>query len=249
MAFCSMTIEPSSTPGQGPAPRLAPRPGETFARKLRGFGPMGVAAILVVLLIGNVSIRGFTVPLGALLAIAWTWLSRTPWSEIGCMRPKSWAVSTVVAIILGGAFKLAMKALVMPLLGAPAINSTYHYLKRNRAALPGAVFTMIVAAGLGEETVFRGFLFDRMGHLLGRGAGAKTVILVLTAVRFGLAHYSSQGLSGTEQATIVGLVFGMLLAITSRIWPLMCAHAAFDLTALAIIYFDLETRVACLVFP
>ena len=51
-----------------------------------------------------------------------------------------------------------------------------------------------------------------------------------------------------QQATIVGLVFGAIFAITGRIWMLMLAHAAFDLTALAIIYWDLETDVARLLF-
>lgn len=51
-----------------------------------------------------------------------------------------------------------------------------------------------------------------------------------------------------EQATIVGLVFGTIFAVTGRIWMLMCAHAAFDLTAPAIIYWDLESDVAHLVF-
>jgi len=54
--------------------------------------------------------------------------------------------------------------------------------------------------------------------------------------------------AGTEQATIVWLVFGTIRAITGRIWMRMCAHAAFDLTALAIIYWNLESAVAHLVF-
>jgi hypothetical protein len=54
--------------------------------------------------------------------------------------------------------------------------------------------------------------------------------------------------AGVEQATIVGLVFGRIMAVTGRIWMLILAHAAFDLTALAIIYWDLESRVAHLVF-
>ena len=57
-----------------------------------------------------------------------------------------------------------------------------------------------------------------------------------------------QGLTGAEQATIVGLVFGTIFAVTGRIWMLMFAHAAFDLTALAMIYWNLETRVARIVF-
>lgn len=33
-------------------------------------------------------------------------------------------------------------------------------------------------------------------------------------------------------------------AVTGRIWMLMVAHAAFDLTALAVIYWNLESKVA-----
>ena len=107
---------------------------------------------------------------------------------------------------------------------------------------------MIVVAGFGEETVFRGFLFNRFGKLLGCAWWARTLTVALTSVWFGLGHYSVQGLAGTEQATIVGLVYGTIFAATGRIWMLMCAHAAFDLTALAIIFWNVESDVAHFVF-
>ena len=103
-------------------------------------------------------------------------------------------------------------------------------------------------AGFGEETVFRGYLFERLGKLLGSSARAKAAIVLLTAAWFGLAHYRDQGLAGAEQATIVGLVFGTIFAVSGRIWMLMVAHAAFDLVAIAIIYWNLESKVAHLVF-
>jgi membrane protease YdiL (CAAX protease family) len=56
------------------------------------------------------------------------------------------------------------------------------------------------------------------------------------------------GLAGAQQATITGLVFGTIFAATGRLWMLMCAHAAFDLVALALIYWNLESDVAHLVF-
>jgi len=58
----------------------------------------------------------------------------------------------------------------------------------------------------------------------------------------------TKGLAGVEQATVVGLVFGAIFAATGRIWMLMFAHAAFDLIAIAIIYWNLESTVAHLVF-
>jgi membrane protease YdiL (CAAX protease family) len=107
---------------------------------------------------------------------------------------------------------------------------------------------MIIGAGFGEETVFRGFLFERFGKLFGSSALAKAIIVLITASWFGAAHYSLQGLAGVEQAAIVGLVYGTIFAITGRIWMLMIAHAAFDLTALAIIYWNLESTFGRLVF-
>jgi membrane protease YdiL (CAAX protease family) len=65
---------------------------------------------------------------------------------------------------------------------------------------------------------------------------------------FGLAHYADQGLSGVQQATIVGIVFAAVFAVTRNLWPLIVAHAAFDVTAVFIIYRDLESYVAHLVF-
>ena len=55
-------------------------------------------------------------------------------------------------------------------------------------------------------------------------------------------------MSGATQAAIVGLVLGTMYAFTRRLPLLMIIHAAFDLTALAIIYFGLESRVAHWVF-
>ena len=140
-----------------------------------------------------------------------------------------------------------MKAIVMPLLGADPINQAYHYLAGNTAALPGMVFTLIIVAGFGEETVFRGWMFERLGKLFGASVWARTFIVLLTSIWFALLHYKEQGLAGVEQAIITGLVFGTIFAIRRRIFMLMVAHAAFDLMALAIIYWDIESEVAHLI--
>jgi membrane protease YdiL (CAAX protease family) len=141
-----------------------------------------------------------------------------------------------------------MKAMVMPLLGAPSINQAYHFLAGNRAALPAMLYVIIAGAGFGEETIFRGWMFERFGKLFGSSGPAKTFIVLIASAWFGLDHYAVQGLPGVEQATIVGLVFGTIFAITGQLPMLMIAHAAFDLTALAMIYWNLESAVAHLIF-
>lgn len=213
------------------------------ATELRRFGPLGILAILVIAA-GNFL---FT-PLSALLVLAWAHQSGTPWREIGYVRPKSWATTIAIGVVFGVAFKLLMKAIVMPLLGADPINQAFQYLVGNTAALPWILYAVTIGAGFGEETVFRGYMFERLGKLFGAGAWVTPVIVVLSAAWFGLIHYPVQGTAGVQQATIVGLAFGTIFAITGQIWMLMFAHAAFDLTAVAIIYWNLEREVAHLIF-
>jgi membrane protease YdiL (CAAX protease family) len=213
-------------------------PDDRLAAALRGFGPLSLLSFALIVL-GN----GPFPPLGALLALGWARLAGIPWRALGFVRPRRpWMLALGVPI--GIVFKLVMKSVVMPLLGAHPINNAYHFLAHDAAALPGAIYTMVVGAGFGEETVFRGYLFERLGRLLGTSATAKGGIVITTALLFGLAHYPNQGLWGAEQAIITGAALGALFSLTGEIWLPMIIHAAFDLTALAVIYFDLETTVS-----
>ena len=216
-----------------------PEASNGLARKLRGFGPVGLLAILVILA-GN----ALAAPMSAVLALVWARWSHTPWREIGYVRPKNWIATVAGGVAFGITFKLLLKSAVMPLLGAPDVNQAYHYLAGNRAAIPATLWLLIAGAGFGEETIFRSYMFERLGKLLGKGVSARTAIVLITSTLFAWSHYSTQGLAGTEQAAITGLVFGTIFAVTGRIFMLMCAHAAFDLTAYALIYWGLEARVA-----
>ncbi|OLB67271.1 MAG: hypothetical protein DMD38_10145 [Gemmatimonadetes bacterium] len=205
---------------------------------LRGFGPLGLAAIALILA-GNFLFA----PLSALLVLAWAYGSETPWHELGFVRPRSWTKSLVIGIAFGALFKLAMKAIVMPLLGAPPLNTHYHFLAGNTAALPGMLYAVIIGAGFGEETLYRGYMFERLGKLLGRSRAAKIGIVLITTTLFAAAHYPDQGIPGVEQAVFTGLVFGGIFAVTGELFMLMVAHATFDVVALALIYWNLEAKV------
>ena len=164
------------------------------------------------------------------------------------MRPRSWLRSIAIGLVFGALFKLVMKAVVMPLLGAPAVNAPYHYIAGNAAALPFVLFVVITGGGFGEETVYRGFLFERLGKLLGTSGRAKLAIVLLTTAVFASGHWWDQGLPGVEQAVFTGLVFGGIYALRGQLFMLMVAHAAFDVVAVALIYWNLEPRIAHLFF-
>lgn len=212
---------------------------ERWAARLRGFGPLGILAILIVLG-GNML---FT-PLSAILALIWGWISRTPWRDLGFVRPRSWPRTIALGIIFGVALKFAMKSIVMPLLGAPPVNGPFHFLAHNPSEIPWMLYVIVIGAGFGEETIFRGWAFERFGGLLGRAPWAKAVAVLFTSAWFGQAHYGFQGVTGVQNAFVVGLVFSTVFAVTGRIFLLMIAHVAFDLAAYAMIYWDWETAVA-----
>lgn len=214
---------------------------DRWAARLRGFGPAGIIATVLIPFAG-------TPLIGAVLVLVWAQLSRTPLREIGYVPPRSWTGTIVGGIAFGVAFKLVMKTLVMPLLGADPINHAYHYLVGNAAALPAAAALMIFGGGFAEETIYRGFLFARFGNLFGSRRGAKVLTVLLTSLWFAAMHYPDQGFPGVEQAIMTGLTFGTIVAVTRSVFVTMFAHAAFDLAAIAIIYWDLEARIAHLVF-
>lgn len=182
-----------------------------------------------------------------LLVVAWASRSGRL-HAIGYVRPDRWARDVALGILLGVGLKLILKILIMPLLGADPVNHPYHYLAGDGGAIPGMVLVIVFGAGFGEETVFRGFAFDRLEKLFGSGIQAKALTVLVTTVLFALAHYHDQGVDGAKQAAMVGLVFGSIFAATGELWLVICGHVAFDLTAVAIIYWNLEVPLTRLVF-
>lgn len=222
---------------------MKPAADDSFAASLRGFGPIGLLAVLIILS-GNL----LQAPLSAFLVLAWAYRSRTPWREIGYVQPGHWLRDALLGIAGGLALRLLVQVIVMPLLGHHPINQQFHFLVGNTAALPWVALFLLVVSGFGEETLFRGYLFERLKKLFGDSRGALIAIVVFTSAFFAIAHYPEQGWVGVKQATVTGLVFGTVFAITGRIWAIMWAHAAFNLLAMTIIYLDLESKVSHLVF-
>jgi membrane protease YdiL (CAAX protease family) len=181
---------------------------------------------------------------GALLIVGWARASRTPLSELGLVRPQSWAGGLLLGIGLGVAVFLAMKAVVMPLLGTPAVNPGIAHLIGSPKRIIVSIVYMIVSAGICEEIVFRGYLFERLGRLFSDASARRLPILLLTATFFGLVHYQS-GIYAMVNAGIGGIILGAIYLINrKRLWMVMVTHAANDLCALAIGVFHLQAAVA-----
>ena len=214
------------------------------AQRLRQFGPLGVVVMLAIF---ASSVLGFSVT--AILVFVWAHHSNTPLRALGFKTPRHPAATLLAGIVLGVTLKLALKSIALPLLGAPAVNQTYHYVTGNAAVLPLLIGTVLINAAFGEEVFFRGYLFERLGALLGASRAALFATVVVTSGLFALAHYQDQGLPGVEQASMTGLVLGGIYAWRKEIWLPMVVHAAYDLAAILLIYMGWEEAVARLIFP
>jgi len=156
---------------------------DELARRLRGFGLLGITAMLIIFF-GN----SLFIPLSGLLVLVWAWISKTPWRDLGFARPRSWLRLIIAAILFGAALKFGMKAIVMPLLGAPPVNQAFHFLANNPSAIPWMLYAIIAGAGFGEEMIFRSWAFERIGKLIGTAPWAKVVTVLFTSAWFGYEH-------------------------------------------------------------
>ncbi|MHA6289365.1 CPBP family intramembrane glutamic endopeptidase [Maricaulis sp. CAU 1757] len=98
-----------------------------------------------------------------------------------------------------------------------------------------------IAAGLGEEMLFRGYLITRIGHVLPGGAIMSVLAVALAASLFGLGHVYYQGLRGFVQTGLIGLALGLLfLAYKRNLWPLVIAHGLVDSLVFTALYLELD---------
>lgn len=86
---------------------------------------------------------------------------------------------------------------------------------------------LCLAAGLGEEIVYRGFLVTYLSDLLGSRGLTPALIILLPAVSFGIAHVY-QGGRAVIKIVAMALLFGFFFYRTQSLWPLVLLHIAID---------------------
>ena len=86
---------------------------------------------------------------------------------------------------------------------------------------------LAVAAGVGEEIVYRGFLITYLQDTLGPGPEATAAALLFPAVAFGIGHFY-QGWKAVVKIVAMAVLFGFFFLRTGTLWPLMLLHTAVD---------------------
>ncbi|WP_181408363.1 CPBP family intramembrane glutamic endopeptidase [Schumannella sp. 10F1B-5-1] len=121
----------------------------------------------------------------------------------------------------------------------PAIGDVQALLPRNRREL-GWGAGMSINAGVMEELLFRlavpTLLFAVLVDALAGSSDGPAALLAagIAIVLFGALH-AYQGWRGAVMATVLGLVFFGLYAVTGMIWVPIVVHALFDLRSMVLL--------------
>ncbi len=83
-----------------------------------------------------------------------------------------------------------------------------------------------LAAGIGEETAYRGMLFAILVYL----TGSQVAAVLIASVAFGLAH-AVQGPRGVLSIFLIALMAHGLVLYAHSLLPVMVAHAVYDAIA------------------
>jgi membrane protease YdiL (CAAX protease family) len=114
--------------------------------------------------------------------------------------------------------------------------SVYSYLQDNIVMLFLTLTGVYIGSSMGEEIIYRAFLIIRVTELGLFQKGNKWFALIISALFFGLAHYS-WGPMGIVQTAFMGLVLGLCyLYLNKRIWVLILAHAYMDTILMVQLY-------------
>lgn len=150
---------------------------------------------------------------------------------------------TVVRALLIFAFAAPLlDLLIQPLLnkctGEVADYSAFEALAGNVGKYLKYVLYVLISAAIGEEILFRGFVFRQLQILLPQGRWSTKFTIVISAVLFSLPHLY-QGISGLIMTFIFGLLFAIVYVKSKHnLWVSIILHALIDLMFLTLAYFD-----------
>ncbi|MGB3166874.1 MAG: CPBP family intramembrane glutamic endopeptidase [Alteraurantiacibacter sp.] len=176
------------------------------------------------------------------LTVAWAWLKHDghlaqAWNFA---RPDSWRSTLGWATIglVGTIVIFTAGAQVVEALGLPTPDATFVLDAVTESPLTFVLWIVgvaILAAGFGEEMLWRGFLMDRMERLAGL-KGQVWLIVLIQAVLFGLPH-AYQGAGGMIITGSVGLLLGWIrIKQRGNLWAVCLAHAAVDVVMMSLAY-------------
>ncbi len=179
---------------------------------------------------------------GLLIALIAFWASRFKWAEFGISKP-DWGKSIVRSIGFAVFLFIVVDILLQPfieLMFGQVNMDDFNDLKGNIMHTLIFFLFMWIAAAIGEEYLYRGFLMKRLAIALGDSDSAWLISAILISMMFGFAHLY-QGMSGVISTACTGFMFAMIFFKNRNNLILsMLTHGFYDMIGLVLIYLGKE---------
>lgn len=180
-----------------------------------------------------------------LAVLGWQVLRIAPLRITGLdqLEPRSVGLGLAFGVLNYFAWAVPLMALaqaVFPKSVVEQFDGSQIFARQTPVELALVLVSVSVAAPLGEELFFRGF----MQRALGQHQGAARAIVV-TAFVFSAFHLDPVGLAARFE---LGVLFGLLAWRSGSLWPAMAAHAANNALSSALFFAAGEAKEADLVW-
>jgi membrane protease YdiL (CAAX protease family) len=162
-------------------------------------------------------------------------LSGDPWSLFGITKPVAFDLFTgsIVCVVGIGVTKMGVSIFIDILKSIYSQRDIYQLMHASRPLYQahgwtGLILLLVIASSVGfsEELIARGYLIPRLERLL----ESSWASVIASAGVFAVLHWH-QGILSMCDAFIFGIVYGIAFVWTRRLWPVVIAHAAYDLSA------------------
>jgi membrane protease YdiL (CAAX protease family) len=195
-----------------------PRPGETTRLALLFEGGLGVVAVVMGWLLGHSPLVGVRAYVGGenVAAIGWGLVATGP------LLVALLVVDWLPVAALRRVREIASEVILRMFGGASVLQ----------------LAVVSLAAGLGEELLFRGLVQAGLSAWIG-GVQGQVAAVLLTSVLFGVCHWLNT--TYALLAMLAGAYFGLLLLMTENLLAPVTAHAAYDF--LALVYLVRPTKM------
>lgn len=176
-----------------------------------------------------------------LVILAITFLHDRSFEKIGLTGQLSFFKVIGTALLLFLLIEPVLDFIVQPLVnkitGEVVDYSPFEPIAHNQSLFFKYLLYTLISAGIGEEVLFRGFLFRQLNIIL-PNIKFKTISMVLiSAILFSIPHLY-QGTSGLIVTFIFGLIFATIYVKTNyNLWVTILLHCSIDTFFLLLAYF------------
>nr|WP_319397713.1 type II CAAX endopeptidase family protein [uncultured Carboxylicivirga sp.] len=144
--------------------------------------------------------------------------------------------SVLLFLIVEPIFDFIIQPLINKLTGEVVDYTTFQSLAGDLSSFIKILSNVLLSAAMGEEVLFRGFLFRQFNQILPEFKFKNQTIILISAILFSLPHWY-QGLSGLLMTFIFGLFFASVFVIYKyNLWITIVLHALVDTLFLWLAY-------------